>query len=155
MTNGEFSGLVAVVTGGASDIGLATARLLAEHGAAVACLDVATDDLREFFPVRCDVGTDESVRAAIAAVVERFGRIDIVVNNAGIGAQGTIEENDDAEWLRVLNVNVLGVARVTRAALPHLRRSPHAAVVNVCSIVRWTGLPEGAVYSARRERCRR
>ena len=61
-------------------------------------------------------------------------------------------DNDDAEWLRVLDVNVLGIVRVTRAALPYLRESPHAAVVNTCSIAAWTGLPNRALYSRPRVR---
>jgi NAD(P)-dependent dehydrogenase (short-subunit alcohol dehydrogenase family) len=148
----EFADLVAVVTGGASGIGAATARLLAAGGAAVACLDV-NPELDDAGPVpllgvRCDVADDASVRAAVAAVVDRFGRLDIVVNNAGVGAQGDVGANDDAEWHRVLDVNVLGAVRVSRAALPHLRRSPAAAIVNTCSIASWSGLPKRALYSA-------
>ena len=77
-----------------------------------------------------------------------FGRLDIVINNAGIGAQGDIAANDDEEWLRVLNVNVVGIARVSRAALPYLRESPAAAIVNTCSIAATAGLPQRALYSA-------
>ena len=66
---------------------------------------------------------DESVRAAIEAAADAFGGIDVLVNNAGIGAIGTVEDNDDDEWRRVFDVNVLGMVRVSRAALPHLRRS--------------------------------
>lgn len=98
--------------------------------------------------MRTDVADDESVRAAIDAVVEKFGRIDIVVNNAGIGAQGTIADNDDDEWARVLSINVVGIARVTRAALPWLLRSPAAAVVNTSSVAATAGLPQRALYSA-------
>jgi NAD(P)-dependent dehydrogenase (short-subunit alcohol dehydrogenase family) len=145
---GEFVDLVAVVTGGASGIGLATARLLAERGAAVACLDLDDAVPAPLLGVRCDVTDDASVRAALAAVVDRYGRLDVLVNNAGIGAQGDVGANDDAEWRRVLDVNVLGTVRVSRAALPHLRRSPAAAVVNTCSIASWTGLPNRALYSA-------
>jgi len=72
----------------------------------------------------------------------------VLVNNAGIGAVGTVEENPDDEWMRVLDVNVLGLVRVTRAALPHLRRSPAAAIVNTCSIAATAGLPRRALYSA-------
>ena len=72
----------------------------------------------------------------------------MLVNNAGIGAQGTVEANADNEWLRVLDVNVVGMARVSRAALPHLRRSPAAAIVNTSSIAATAGLPERALYSA-------
>ncbi|MCP2164772.1 SDR family NAD(P)-dependent oxidoreductase [Goodfellowiella coeruleoviolacea] len=145
----DFAGLVALVTGGASGIGHTTAALLAARGASVACLDVNADRVSApLVGITCDVTDDASVRAAVAAVVERFGRLDIVVNNAGIGAQGDVAANDDAEWARVLDVNVVGMARVTRAALPHLRRSPAAAVVNTCSIAAWAGLPQRALYSA-------
>lgn len=72
----------------------------------------------------------------------------MVVNNAGIGAQGTIADNSDEEWHRVLDVNVLGIVRVSRAALPHLRQSSNAAIVNVCSIAATAGLPQRALYSA-------
>jgi len=140
----DFNGLTAVVTGGASGIGAATAQLLTERGARVAVLDVNPGD----DGIRCDVSDDAEVRAAIAAVVERFGGIDVLVNNAGIGAQGDVTANDDAEWHRVLDVNVVGMARVTRAALPHLKNSANAAVVNTCSIAAWQGLPNRALYSA-------
>jgi len=145
----EFDGLVALVTGGASGIGLATAQLLAERGARVAALDLHPDGVPDpLLGVACDVSDPGTVDAAVARVAAELGRIDIVVNNAGIGAQGTVEENSDEEWLRVLDVNVVGIARVTRAALPHLRRSPSASVVNTCSVAGWAGLPRRAAYSA-------
>lgn len=145
----DFDGARALVTGGASGIGLATARLLASRGARVACLDVRPEDITSpLVGVRCDVTDDDSVRTAVDRVVEEFGGLDVVVNNAGIGARGTIEDNGDDEWRAVLDVNVLGVMRVTRAALPALRRSEHAAVVNTCSIAATAGLPQRALYSA-------
>lgn len=146
-SQGTFDGLVAVVTGGASGIGKAVAETFAAAGARVAVLDLNPGDAAEA-ALRCDVADDESVRAAIAGVVDAFGRIDILVNNAGIGAQGTIADNSDAEWRRVFEVNVLGTVRVSRAALPHLRQSPAAAIVNICSIAATTGLPDRAAYSA-------
>ncbi|MCP2369706.1 NAD(P)-dependent dehydrogenase (short-subunit alcohol dehydrogenase family) [Agromyces terreus] len=146
---GEFAGLVAIVTGGASGIGLATAKELAGRGAAVAVLDRALDGLPEpLVGFTADVTDRASVEAAVAAVAERFGGVDILVNNAGISAVGTVAENDDAEWTRVLDVNVIGMARVTTAALPWLRRSDAASVVNVCSIAALNGLPQRALYSA-------
>ncbi|WP_425440139.1 SDR family NAD(P)-dependent oxidoreductase [Pseudosporangium ferrugineum] len=137
-----------MVTGGASGIGLATARLLAGRGCAVACLDLVAGVPEPLLGIACDVTDDGSVRAAVAAAVRALGGLDIVVNNAGIGAQGTVEENDDAEWARVFDVNVQGMVRVTRAALPHLRASRHAAVVNTCSVAATAGLPRRALYSA-------
>jgi NAD(P)-dependent dehydrogenase (short-subunit alcohol dehydrogenase family) len=144
----EFTGLTAIVTGGASGIGLATATLLAERGARVACLDLRPEVDKPLVGLRADVTDDASVRAAVTAAAEELGGLDILVNNAGIGAQGTVEDNDDAEWARVFDVNVQGIVRVTRAALPHLRRSAHAAIVNLCSIAATAGLPQRALYSA-------
>jgi NAD(P)-dependent dehydrogenase (short-subunit alcohol dehydrogenase family) len=141
--------LVAVVTGAGSGIGLATADALLHEGARVAALDLHPPAARDgLLPVACDVTEQTSVDAAIAAAVEHFGGIDVLINNAGIGAQGTVEENELAEWQRVFDVNVLGIVRVTRAALPHLRRSQRAAIVNTASIVSWTGLPRRACYGA-------
>ncbi|MFJ8944527.1 SDR family NAD(P)-dependent oxidoreductase [Streptomyces sp. NPDC102395] len=145
----EFEGIAALVTGGASGIGRATAELLAERGARVAVLDLDPTGVKP--PLsghRADLADDVSVRAAVTAAVAELGGLDVLVNNAGVGALGTVEDNDDAEWHRVLDVNVVGMVRVTRAALPHLRRSAHAAIVNTCSIAATAGLPQRALYSA-------
>lgn len=146
---GTLDGLVAIVTGGASGIGAAIASRLHEEGCRVAILDLSTAGADErFTAVAADVSDRASVDAAVAAVGDRLGRIDIVVNNAGIGAQGDVTQNDDAEWAHVLSVNVTGIARVTAAALPWLRRSPSAAVCNIASIAATAGLPARALYSA-------
>ena len=146
---GEFDGVRALVTGGASGIGLATATLLAARGAAVAVLDLDPAKLPEpLIGFAADVTDDTAVRAAVEAAAEALGGLDVVVNNAGIGAQGTVEDNEDDEWRRVIDVNVLGMVRVARAALPHLRRSDKAAIVNTCSIAATAGLPQRALYSA-------
>jgi len=146
---GDFDGVVAAVTGGGSGIGLATARLLATRGASVAAVDLdPAAAAGSALPVIADVAVENSLRAAVAAVVERFGALDVLVNNAGIGATGTVEDNSYEEWRRVLDVNLLGIVRATRAALPHLRRSSVAAIVNTCSIAAVAGLPRRALYSA-------
>ncbi|MFJ8112376.1 SDR family NAD(P)-dependent oxidoreductase [Streptomyces sp. NPDC096132] len=142
----DFDGLRAIVTGGASGIGRATVEELSGRGAMVAVLDLEPGDAVHGF--RADVSDDVSVRTAVEAAAAAMGGIDILVNNAGIGATGTVEGNPDEQWQRVLDVNVLGVVRTTRAALPHLRRSRHAAIVNTCSIVATAGLPQRALYSA-------
>lgn len=145
----SFDGLVAVVTGGSSGIGLATALKLVDQGARVAVLDVGppTGDIPVLY-VAADVTDDASVIAAIATVADELGGIDIVVNNAGIGAQGTVADNTDEEWQRVFDVNVIGMVRVTRAALPYLRNSSSPAIVNTCSVAATAGLPSRALYSA-------
>jgi len=145
----ELGGLRAVITGGASGIGAATARLLLERGAAVAVLDLdPSTSPPGTIPVHCDVADTASVDTAVTSAADALGGIDILVNNAGIGAQGDITANQDAEWRRVMEINVLGIARVTRAALPYLRSSAHAAIVNTSSIAATAGLPQRALYSA-------
>lgn len=149
MSAGEFQGLVAVVSGGASGIGAAIVGELVARGARVAALDLDPSGVPEgVLGIKADVTDDESVRAAVAEVVATYGGLDIVVNNAGIGAIGNIEANSDEEWHRVFDVNVLGAVRLSRAALPHLRESNSAAIVNVSSIAATTGIPDRAAYSA-------
>lgn len=146
---GEFEGLVALVTGGASGIGAAIAAALESQGARVAVLDIDTSNVPDgLMAVDADVTDDSAVRSAIEDIVGRYGRLDIVVNNAGIGAQGAVADNTDAEWMRVLDVNLLGMVRVSRAALPHLRLSKSAAIVNTGSVAATAGLPQRVLYSA-------
>jgi 2-keto-3-deoxy-L-fuconate dehydrogenase len=145
----QFDQLVAIVTGGASGIGAATAALLRDEGARVAVLDRSVEAVPgDLLGVVCDVTDAGQVDAAIAVVVAELGGIDILVNNAGIGAVGDVAANDDEEWHRVLDVNVVGLVRVSRAALPHLRASNSAAIVNTCSVVAVIGVPNRAAYAA-------
>lgn len=145
----SFSGLRAIVTGGASGIGLATAAALADAGALVGILDLNTTDLPSgLIGGTADLRSRASVTAAVDDLAERLGGLDILINNAGISAVGTVEESSDDDWTRVLDVNVIGMARSSAAALPWLRRSTHAAIVNVCSIAALNGLPQRAVYGA-------
>ncbi|MFE3182069.1 SDR family NAD(P)-dependent oxidoreductase [Streptomyces violascens] len=150
----DFEGMAALVTGGASGIGAAVTELLMERGARVAVLD---RDVKGAAPgtlaLEADVTDDAGVRDAVARTVAEFGALHTVVSNAGIGAVGTVEDNDDAEWHRVLDVNVLGMVRVARHALPHLRRAAgerpgRASLTQTCSIAATAGLPQRALYSA-------
>ncbi|MBS8270354.1 SDR family oxidoreductase [Halomonas sp. H10-59] len=143
----RFEGRVAIVTGGASGIGAAIADCLAAEGARVAVLD-REDPATQHHWEACDVASSEQVERAVAAVASALGRIDIVVNNAGIGAQGDVAGNPDEEWARAWEVNVAGMARVSRAALPHLRESDAAAIVNMASIAATVGIQQRALYSA-------
>ncbi len=144
----DLAGLRALVTGGASGIGAATAALLTERGAQVAILDRAHTTPSGLLELTADITDRAAVTAAVAETAEAFGGLDILINNAGIGAVGDVAANDDAEWARVLDVNVTGLARVSAAALPHLRASSRAAIVNVSSIVATVGLPQRALYTA-------
>jgi 2-keto-3-deoxy-L-fuconate dehydrogenase len=144
----DFDGLKALVTGGASGIGASTARLLTEQGAEVAILDRALTGDSGLLELSCDITDRAAVDASVAEAADALGGIDVVVNNAGIGAIGDVSQNDDAEWAHLLDVNVIGMARVSAAALPHLRASDHAAIVNVSSVVAAVGVPQRALYSA-------
>lgn len=133
----------AIVTGGASGIGAAVVALLRSRGAQVVVLDRDPSD-----GIVVDVTDAAAVDAAVREAASRLGGIDVVVNNAGVGAQGTVADNDDEEWHRVYDINVVGMVRVSRAALPFLRESSDAAIVNTCSVAATAGLPQRALYSA-------
>ena len=136
----------AIVTGGASGIGAAVVSKLRARGARVIVFDrdvVAGDDA-----IQVDVTDAAGVSAAVADAVARLGGLDVLVNNAGIGAAGTVEDNSDEEWHRVYDVNVVGMVRMARAALPALRESDAASIVNTCSVAATAGLPQRALYSA-------
>lgn len=145
-----FANKVAIVTGGASGIGRATVEILIEGGARVASFD-----LTAFAPLHdavmshtVDVTNRAAIDAATQATVDNWGGINMLVNAAGIGAGGTILDNDDVEWQRVLDTNVMGTVRVTQAVVPHLLKQSESAIVNVASIVATTGFPNRALYSA-------
>src|SRR5258708_8078628 len=115
----EFDGLVAVITGGASGIGAACGAHIAARAGRVAALDrqFTDDPAADPSGVRVVADVSEPLEAAMAEVVDRLGRIDILVNSAGISAVGTVEQAGDDEWLRCLDVNVVGIARASPAAL--------------------------------------
>lgn len=143
----DFEGLVAIVTGGASGIGARTVALLRERGARVAVFDRAESRDGHLFK-RCDVTDASQVERAVSEAAMELGAVDVLINNAGIGAAGDVASNSDDEWRTVFDVNVFGMVRMSRAALPYLRRSTHAAIVNTCSVVAHVGLPNRALYSA-------
>jgi 2-keto-3-deoxy-L-fuconate dehydrogenase len=145
---GELDGLRALVTGGSRGIGAAITAALVERGALVAGLDMVASEIPGGTTVIADLTDDVAVGRAVDEAARVLGGLDLVINNAGIGARGGVEDNSDDEWRRVYDVNVLGIVRTMRAALPHLRRSLVPAVVNVCSIAASAGVPQRAAYSA-------
>ncbi|MFD5071761.1 SDR family NAD(P)-dependent oxidoreductase [Streptomyces sp. NPDC087866] len=150
----DFEGMNALVTGGASGIGAAVTALLLERGARVAVLDRDITGAPDgALAVEADVTDDAAVGAGVDRAAAELGSLHTLVSNAGIGAIGTVEDNDDAEWARVLDINVLGMVRAARHALPHLRRAaaerPGAvSITHTCSIAATAGLPQRALYSA-------
>jgi len=145
----EFKGLTAVVTGAGSGIGLAVVRLLSESGAKVFGLDLNEGEMAKYATfIPCDVSDPSKVAAAFAEIAKHTDVIDVLANNAGVGAIGSITDVKEEEWQKVFGVNVFGMGRVSAAAMPMLKKSKFASIVNTCSIAATAGLPQRAVYSA-------
>ncbi|HEY6398451.1 MAG TPA: SDR family oxidoreductase [Solirubrobacteraceae bacterium] len=147
---GELDGRVALITGASGGIGAATARMLDAQGARVALASRRGSDLEidGALAQRCDVRAPAQLEAIVAATVERFGGLDMVVANAGVGAYGDFIDLDPEHLEEMVDVNVKGLLYTVRAALPHLLTSQTADLVVVASVAGQRG-PEGeAVYAA-------
>jgi short-subunit dehydrogenase len=142
---------VALVTGASSGIGRATAVQLVDAGFRVIgtsrnAANAADADGVMFLDL--DVADDESVRALVDDVVERFGRIDVLVNNAGMGVAGASEESSITQTKSVFEVNFFGVIRMTNAVLPHMRAQGGGRIINVSSVMGLVPAPFMAVYAS-------
>jgi len=145
----DFAGLTAVITGAGSGIGLEVVKGLKARGATVFGLDIQEGAMSQYATyIKCDVGSSESVKAAFQEISGKTSVIDVLVNNAGVGAIGSVEDATEDEWVRVLNINVIGMGRVSQAAMPFLKQSKCGSIVNTCSLVATAGVPKRAVYSA-------
>jgi NAD(P)-dependent dehydrogenase (short-subunit alcohol dehydrogenase family) len=141
----EFAGKVAVVTGGAKGIGEAVVARLSQAGADVVYGDVDVDDGKG---VRADVTVAADMERLVAAAVERFGGLDILVTSAGVQRYGTVEQTSEALWDEVLDVNLKGVYLACRAAVPHLRARGGGAIVAVSSVQAFVSQRNVAAYAA-------
>lgn len=141
----DLSGKIAVVVGASSGLGADAARAYAEHGADVALLARRVDRLetlheeiaatgRRALAVRCDVTDEESCRAAVEEVLAAYGRIDILLNNAGVAVRGGVDSIDDADWDRSFDTNVKGIVHVARHVVPHMRERGYGKIVNIASV---------------------
>jgi NAD(P)-dependent dehydrogenase (short-subunit alcohol dehydrogenase family) len=130
---------VVVVTGSSGGIGSAIVARFAAEGDRVVGLDLLDG---------VDVSRVDDCRAAVDRIVAEHGRIDVLCNNAGVGAVGDVVRSTPEDWERVFAVNVFGVANMSRAALPVMRAAGQGAIVNTCSVVASVGLVDRAVYSA-------
>ncbi len=152
----RFEGQVAVVTGAAGGIGLATAKRLADEGARVALADLDAQGLArarsaltsraDVLALVCDVSREADVQAGVQQVLDRFGALDVVVNNAGLMAFKPLEDFTGEDWLRILGVDLLGAVYFTRQAFTHMPRG--GAIVNVASVHAVRTTPQVAPYAA-------
>jgi NAD(P)-dependent dehydrogenase (short-subunit alcohol dehydrogenase family) len=147
---------IALVTGAASGIGRATARMFVREGARVIIADLHGDGAAEVagelgtsaIAISGDVSKPEDAEAMINAAVTRFGRLDVLVNNAGFGRLGTVETTDIADWNAVINVNLNGVFLCSRFAVPVLRAAGGGSIINLASTISVVGIPDRAAYVA-------
>lgn len=144
----RLAGRVALITGAGRGIGAATAKLLAQNGVLLALASRRGENpgVDDAFVKACDVREPDSVRAMVDAAVDHFGRLDIVIGNAGVGGYGPFLEVPDEQIEDMIDTNVKGLIYTLRAALPHLMNSDAADVVTVASEAGRRGLPNEAVY---------
>jgi NAD(P)-dependent dehydrogenase (short-subunit alcohol dehydrogenase family) len=151
-----LDGKVALVTGGGSGIGEQIARAFAEQGARIVVADISEEAAGKVassigdsaLALRADVTDYDSVRAAFDSVVERFGALDVLVNNAGIGLVGNIEETNEADFDRLMNVNVKGVFNGCKAAIPHMLAKGSGNIINIGSVAGLVAVNRRFAYSA-------
>ena len=156
-----LTGKVALVTGGSRGIGLAIARTLLERGARVAVTATSDSTLRAgvrelqsvagdeaLLPLRADVRRYEEVEQAVKDAVARFGGLDILINNAGVGVFSPVADMSIEQWHQVIDTNLTGVFHCCRAALPHLRSRGGGWIINISSLASTNAFREAAAYCA-------
>ena len=152
----RLEGKRAIVTGGGAGIGRAIAQRLADEGARVLVADLDADaagtvaaelggDARGR---RVDVTSEDDVAALVAAAVEAWGGLDVMVNNAGVGVAGPVTETSGEDWARIMAVNLTGTVHGMKAAIPAMRESGGGSVVNIASVAAVVGVKDRAAYSA-------
>lgn len=139
---------IAVITGGTSGIGRATALYLRDAGYTVYELSRREQGVEGLHHIRCDITNEDQVRSAVAEIMDRAGRIDVLVNNAGFGISGAVEFTDTAEAQRLLDVNFFGMVRMNKAVIPHMRQAGRGRIVNLSSVAAPCPIPFQAYYSA-------
>ena len=155
----RLSGKVALITGGGTGMGRAIALAFSREGAAVAVAARRVDKLKEVvreiekqggqaLAVTCDVSQSNDAKRAVKATVERFGRLDVLVNNAGTFHVSTVESIPEEEWDRVILVNLKGPFLMSRAALPEIRKTGGGSIINIGSILGLIGLKGRAAYAS-------
>jgi len=156
----SLKGKVAIVTGGSRGIGRAIALKLAQHGADIVINDVvdvekmqnAVEEIRSLGvkcePLKADVSNEEEVKTMVSTVIEKFGGIDILINNAGITRDGLLVKMKESDWQFVMDVNLKGVFLCTKAVIRSMMSKRSGCIVNISSVVGITGNPGQSNYSA-------
>jgi cyclopentanol dehydrogenase len=156
---GRLASKVAIVTGGASGMGAATSRLFAAEGASVVVADIQVDPGRQVVQsitaaggtaefLRADMGRHAEIKAMVDFAVERFGRLDILVNNAAVESGKTEVDTSEEEWDHIMNINVKGVFLATKYAVPIMKRNGGGSIINISSAYGIVGSPGFAAYHA-------
>lgn len=150
--SGRLAGRIAIVTGGGRGIGAGITHRFVKEGAKVAIVQrnsppEMTLNERVIF-VQADLSNSQDIASAVATVVERFGGVDILINNAGIMFEKTVDEMTEADWDLMMDINLKAPFLLTKAAMPHLRKRPGASIVNIGSIEGLASNPGHPAYSA-------
>jgi len=148
----RLAGKVAIISGGSRGMGAFEAELFVREGAKVVVGDVLEDEGRNLAEkigddavfVRLDVTSESDWAAAVKEAVVRYGKLDVLVNNAGVSARGTIEETSVADWDRVMDINAKGVFLGTRAAIPEIRKAGGGSIINISSQLGLVGMGESS-----------
>jgi 3-oxoacyl-[acyl-carrier protein] reductase len=156
----ELSGKAAIVTGGSKGIGYAVAEALARAGADVVICARHEDEVARaaaeleragrgrVIGVRCDMRVEDDVRRLVDGAVTELGRIDVLVNNAGVGRFGSMDELSSDDWHAVIETNLNGVFYASSAAIPHMKRAGSGFIINIGSLAGKNPMPGGAAYNA-------
>lgn len=156
----ELSGKVAIVTGGSKGIGYAIAEALARAGADIVICARHEDEVARaaaeleragggrVIGVRCDMRVEEDVRRLVDRAVTEHGRLDVLVNNAGVGRFGSMDELSSDDWHAVVETNLNGVFYASSAAIPHMKRAGSGFIINIGSLAGKNPIPGGAAYNA-------
>jgi short-subunit dehydrogenase len=153
MSNGK----IWYITGASQGLGLSLVKKLLASGYRVAATSrsevellkaVGPVDPTHFLPLTVDLSSSDAISSSIGQTVARFGTVDVVVNNAGYGMEGTVEELDEKKMRAIFEINIYATIHVTRFALPYLRKQKSGHIINIASVAGFAGAPGWAIYSA-------
>lgn len=154
----DLNGKVAIITGASGGIGAEITKAFAAQGADVAVLDIRYEWLealvgeiesmgRKVLPIKCDVAEEEEIKAAVKTVLDTFGKIDILVNNAGVASGGSLEDIEEAEWDRVIDINLKGTFLMSKHVVAHMKERKYGKIVNTASVCGRIGSKSASLHA--------